>query len=116
MLSGVLTPSPAGWQQIYVNTGAEQLMGGFLVESPAQPSLVSVCVTGSDPCVSSAQQGASVDVTITGSDLTQLGAGHDRSHSRRRRQCLESDDYQPDHGHGDHRRPATAPVGGNSVP
>ncbi|MGA3371748.1 MAG: Ig-like domain-containing protein [Terracidiphilus sp.] len=74
MLSGVLTPSPAGWQQIYVNTGAEQLLGGFLVESPAQPSLVSVCVTGTGPlttstvpCVSSAQQGASVDVTITGS-------------------------------------------------
>ena len=66
MLSGVLTPSPAGWQQIYVNTGAEQLLAGFLVESPAQPSLVSVCVTGSDPCLSSAQQGASVDVTITG--------------------------------------------------
>ncbi len=74
MLSSVLTPSPAGWQQIYVNTGAEQLLGGFLVESPAQPSLVSVCVTGTGPlttsavpCVSSAQQGASVDVTITGS-------------------------------------------------
>jgi len=40
---------------------------GFLVDAPAQPSLQSVCVTGSNPCVSSAQQGATVDVTITGS-------------------------------------------------
>jgi hypothetical protein len=45
----------------------EQVMGGFLIDSPAQPTLVSVCVTGSDPCNSSAQQGATVDVTITGS-------------------------------------------------
>jgi len=47
--------------------GTEQVMGGFLIDSPAQPTLVSVCVTGSDPCVSSAQQGATVGVTITGS-------------------------------------------------
>jgi hypothetical protein len=74
LLGGVLTPSPAGWQQIYVNTGSEQLLAGFLVESPALPSLVSVCVSGTGPystsavpCVSSAQQGATVDVTITGS-------------------------------------------------
>jgi hypothetical protein len=46
--------------------GTEQVMGGFLIDSPAQPTLVSVCVTGSDPCNSSAQQGATVDVTITG--------------------------------------------------
>jgi hypothetical protein len=59
-------PTPPGWQNIYVNTGAEQVMAGFLIDSPAQPSLVSVCVTGSNPCVSSAQQGATVGVTITG--------------------------------------------------
>ena len=47
--------------------GSEQVMSGFLIDSPAQPRLISVCVTGSNPCVSSAQQGATVDVTITGS-------------------------------------------------
>jgi hypothetical protein len=60
-------PTPPGWQNIYVNTGAEQVMSGFLIDSPAQPTLVSVCVTDSNPCVSSAQQGATVDVTVTGS-------------------------------------------------
>jgi hypothetical protein len=55
-------------------TVQEQVITGFLVDSPALPSLVSVCVTGTGPyststvpCVSSAQQGATVDVTITGS-------------------------------------------------
>jgi hypothetical protein len=55
-------------------TVQEQVITSFLVDSPAQPSLVSVCVTGTGPyststvpCVSSAQQGATVDVTITGS-------------------------------------------------
>jgi len=67
LISGVPTPTPAGWDAVYVNTGSEQLITGFLIDSPAMPSLVSVCVTGSNPCVSSAQQGASVDVTITGS-------------------------------------------------
>jgi len=50
-----------------LTANTEQVMGGFLIDSPAQPTLVSVCVTGSNPCVSSAQQGATVDVTITGS-------------------------------------------------
>jgi hypothetical protein len=40
-------PTPAGWQNIYVNTGSEQVMAGFLIDSPAQPTLISVCVTGS---------------------------------------------------------------------
>ncbi|MGP8225142.1 MAG: choice-of-anchor D domain-containing protein, partial [Terracidiphilus sp.] len=55
-------------------TVQEQEITGFLVDSPALPSLVSVCVTGTGPyststvpCVSSAQQGATVGVTITGS-------------------------------------------------
>ena len=55
-------------------TVQEQVITGFLVDSPALPSLVSVCVTGTGPyststvpCVSSAQQGATVGVTITGS-------------------------------------------------
>jgi hypothetical protein len=58
--NGTPIPTPYGWQNIYVNTGSEQVMAGFLIDSPAQPSLVSVVP-------SSAQQGATVDVTITGS-------------------------------------------------
>jgi hypothetical protein len=50
-----------------MTANSEQVMAGFLIDSPAQPRLVSVCVTGSNPCVSSAQQGATVGVTITGS-------------------------------------------------
>jgi hypothetical protein len=42
MLSGALTPSPSGYQNIFVNTGTEQVMAGFLVDYPAIPSLVSV--------------------------------------------------------------------------
>ena len=61
MLSGVLTPSPSGWQNIFVNTGAEQVMSGFLVDYPAQPSLVSVSP-------SSGAQGQTLSgVVITGS-------------------------------------------------
>ncbi len=42
MLNSVLTPSPSGYQNIFVNTGSEQVMAGFLVDYPALPSLVSV--------------------------------------------------------------------------
>jgi hypothetical protein len=55
----ITIPTPYGWQNIYVNTGSEQVMAGFLIDSPAQPTLVGVVP-------SSAQQGATVDVTITG--------------------------------------------------
>jgi hypothetical protein len=54
------TPSPAGWQSVYVNTGTEQLITGFLVDAPASPTIVSVFPP-------SAAQGSTVDVTITGS-------------------------------------------------
>ncbi|MGA2887791.1 MAG: Ig-like domain-containing protein [Terracidiphilus sp.] len=57
---GVATPTATGWQTVYINTGAEQLIGGFLVNSPAQPSLVGVVP-------SSVQQGATESVTIAGS-------------------------------------------------
>lgn len=68
MLSGVLTPSPSGWQSIYVNTGAEQVMGGFLVDYPATPSLLSVSP-------SSGAQGSTLSVVITGSLTNWQGAG-----------------------------------------
>ncbi len=57
---GVLTPSPSGWQQVYVNTGAEQLLTGFSVDFPGTPTILSVFP-------SSAAQGSTVDVVITGS-------------------------------------------------
>ena len=61
LLSRVLTPSPSGWQSIFVNTGMEQVMAGFLVDYPAVPSLVSVSP-------SSGAQGQTLnDVVITGS-------------------------------------------------
>lgn len=59
LLSGTLTPTPSGYQSIYVNTGAEQVIGGFLVDYPAVPSLVSITP-------SSGAQGATESVTITG--------------------------------------------------
>ena len=59
--SGVPTPSQPGWQTVFVNTGAEQVLGGFAVDPPASPTLVSV-----NP--SSAAQGSQTNVvTITGS-------------------------------------------------
>ena len=59
-LNGVATATPPGWQQIYVNTNAQQLIGGFLVDAPATPTILSVFPP-------SAPQGATVQVTITGS-------------------------------------------------
>jgi hypothetical protein len=111
--NGSTIPTPYGWQNIYVNTGSEQVMAGFLIDSPAQPKLVSVCVTGSNPCVSSAQQGATVDVTITGS-LTKwnntteaiLGAGVTISNLQILSQTVATATIAVS---------PTAPVGGNSV-
>jgi hypothetical protein len=66
---GSLTPTPPGWNSVYVNDPTEQLITGFLVDAPATPSLVSACVTADLPtCVSSAPQGSGgTNVTITGS-------------------------------------------------
>ena len=56
-----------GWRQAFVSTGSEQLSIGFLIDSPASATLVSVSPN-------SGQQGQSInDVTITG-DLTNFGA------------------------------------------
>lgn len=59
--NGVATISPTGWQSVFVNTGAEQVIGGFYVQPPASPMLVSAVP-------SSAQQGSSEQVVITGSN------------------------------------------------
>ena len=82
--NGNTLPTPPGWQLIYINTGLEQLIGGFMVDTPMMPLIASACLTGYLPqCVSSAQQGASgMEVLITGNltswDSTSslfLGAG-----------------------------------------
>ena len=104
---GVLTASPSGWQSVYVNTGAEQVITGFDVDAPASPTLVSVVP-------SSAAQGSTVDVTITGS-LTNwnqaqteaiLGAGVTVANL-----AITS----PTTATATISVSATAPVGGNSV-
>jgi hypothetical protein len=115
LLSAVTTPTPPGWQNIYVNTNAEQVIAGFLVDAPLSPSLTSVCLTGDLPtCVSSAQQGAGgLAVTITG-NLTKwdntseliLGAGITVSNL-----TITS----PTTATADLSVSPTAPVGGNSV-
>ena len=101
-------------------TVQEQVITGFLVDSPAMPSLVSVCVTGTGPlstsavpCNSSAQQGATVGVTITGS-LTNwnssteaiLGAGVTIANLTNTSPTTETATIAVS---------PTAPVGGNSV-
>lgn len=58
--NGSSTPTPPGGNTVYVNTGTEQVIGGFSVDPPATPR-----IEGVSP--SSAAQGSTVDVTITGS-------------------------------------------------
>ena len=58
-VSSTLTATPPGWETVYVNTGSEQVIGGFLVDPPATPTIVSVIP-------SSAQQGSTYQVVITG--------------------------------------------------
>ena len=108
LLSSVLTPSPSGWQTIFVNTGAEQVLGGFLVDYPALPSLVSVSP-------SSGAQGATLSgVVITGNlttwqqGVTQaiLGAGVSISNL-----VINS----PTQATATIAISPTAPVGGNTV-
>jgi hypothetical protein len=61
MNGAVLTPTPPGYQNVYVNTGDEQVIGGFVVDAPATPAIISVTPN-------SAQQGSTAtQVTITGS-------------------------------------------------
>ncbi len=58
---GSLTPTPPGWNSVYVNTGAEMLITGFSVDAPATPTILSVTPNN-------APQGSSGNsVTITGS-------------------------------------------------
>ena len=103
----VLPNAFIGWHTAYVNTGAEQVIIGFYVYGPQQPTIVSV-VPGSAP------QGATANVTITGS-LTNwvqgtteaiLGAGVTVSNLQI---------VSPTSATATISVSPTAPVGGNSV-
>jgi len=59
LFNSAVTPTRPGWQTVYVNTGTEQLLGGFRVDPPASPTMLSVVP-------SSAPQGSTGNVTITG--------------------------------------------------
>jgi hypothetical protein len=64
----VLTPAQSGYQEVFVNTGEEEVIGGFSVDPPATPTILSVSPN-------SAQQGSTItSVTITGS-LTHWAQG-----------------------------------------
>jgi hypothetical protein len=106
--TGVLTPSSPGFDTVYVNTGAEMVIGGFGVDPPATPTIVGVSPS------SAAQGSGGNDVTITGS-LTHwvqgqseliLGAGVTVSNL----QIVSPTSAAATIGVS-----PTAPVGGNSV-
>jgi Big-like domain-containing protein/ASPM-SPD-2-Hydin domain-containing protein len=104
---GVLTASPSGWQSVYVNTGAEQVIAGFNVDAPASPTLVSVVP-------SSAAQGSTVDVTITGS-LTNWVEGETEAILGAGVTVANLSITSPTTATATISVAATAPVGGNSV-
>ena len=105
--SGVSTPSPAGWQQVYVNTGAEQVLGGFLVDAPAKSSILGVSP-------SSAAQGSTVNVTITGS-LTNWVQGQTEAILGAGVTVANLTITSPTTATATLSVSPTAPVGGNSV-
>ncbi len=100
MNAGVLTATPPGWQQVYVNTGSEMLIAGFLVDTPASPTILSVFPP-------SAPQGATVQVTITGS-LTNWLQGTTEAILGAGVSVLRPDYQQSDFRHGD---PCSLPDG-----
>jgi hypothetical protein len=66
LVGGASTPTPPGAYTVYVNDVQEQVIGSFTVDPPATATVVNVCIIGQSPCVSSAQQGSTYTVTITG--------------------------------------------------
>ncbi len=108
LLSSVLTPTPSGWQNIFVNTGAEQVMAGFLSDYPALPSLVSVSP-------SSGAQGATLsDVVITG-NLTNWVQGTTEAILGAGITVSQLTITSPTTATATIAISPTAPVGGNSV-
>ena len=112
--SACLVTAVSGTGVSTMTANSEQVMAGFFVDPPAQPSLVSVCLTGVVPCQSSAPQGGTASVTITGS-LTNwvqgtteaiLGAGVTVSNLQIPSPTVATADIAVS---------STAPAGGNSV-
>ncbi len=107
LLSGNSTPTPPGYQNVYVNTGAEQVIGGFGVDAPASPTLVSVSP-------SSGAQGSTENVTITGS-LTNWANGSTTAILGAGVTVSNLNITSPTTATATISISPTAPVGGNSV-
>jgi hypothetical protein len=106
-VSGSLTATPPGWQTVYVNTGSEQVLGGFLVDAPASPRILSVAP-------SSGAQGATEDVTIVGS-LTHWVNGQTNPILGAGVTITKFNVTSPTTATATISVSPTAPVGGNSV-
>jgi hypothetical protein len=103
----VAANASAGWHTAYVNTGAEQLIIGFLVDSPAMPMLVSV-----NPACGA--QGSTESVTITGS-LTNFVAGETEAILGAGVTVADLNVTSPTVATATISVSPTAPIGGNSV-
>ncbi len=101
------TPTPPGYQNVYVNTGAEQVIGGFSVDSPATPTLVSVTPN-------SGAQGSTESVTITGS-LTNWVQGQTQAILGAGVTVSNLNITSPTTATATIAISPTAPIGGNSV-
>jgi hypothetical protein len=106
-VTSAVTATPAGWETVYVNTGSEQVIGGFLVDPPATPTIVSVVP-------SSAQQGSTYDVTITG-NLTNWQQGETEAILGAGVTVANLTITSPTTATATIAVSPTAPVGGNSV-
>jgi hypothetical protein len=108
LLSSVLTPTPSGWQNIFVNTGAEQVMAGFLVDYPTLPSIVSVSP-------SSGAQGATLSGVVITGNLTNWVEGTTEAILGAGVTVSELTITSPTTATATIAISPTAPVGGNSV-
>ena len=107
MLSSVLTPTPSGWQNIFVNTGAEQVMAGFLVDYPTPPS--------SKRQPRQRGQGSTLNVVIITGNLTNWVQGTTEAILGAGVSISELTITSPTTATATIAISPTAPVGGNSV-
>lgn len=103
----ILPTAFIGWHTFYVNTGAEQVIIGFYVDGPQAPSIVSVTPN-------SGQQGATQNVTITGS-LTHWVQGTTKAILGAGITVSNLQIVGPTSATATISISPTAPVGGNSV-
>jgi hypothetical protein len=108
LVGGVTTPTPPGWNAVYINTGAEMLITGFSVDAPASPIILSVVPD-------SAPQGSTDNpVTITGS-LTNWVQGQSQLILGAGVTVANLNITSPTTATATISVSPTAPVGGNSV-